>query len=223
MVVDDSVDSQWMSLSPPGTTVHKMWTSCVRRKMPRSDYPKSLVRRGARAYKSSCRRTMADRPKATSAAEGRAGKPVKPAGSDDPGGDESRRARHASDRDRRSRRDARGPLNLIHSAGLVAFCCPGPSLPGTDTANPLAVSPKGARRAAYRAGGAEIRGRVDATSPKRSSYVAHWVRAWASSSFVRPTKFHHIASFSSNGTPPSNSTRLVDSAASSSDSRPRPR
>src|SRR3954449_4568087 len=130
-----------MSLSPPGTTAHKMWTSCVRRKMPRSDYPKSLVRRGARAYKSCCRRTMADRPKETSAADGRAGKPVKPAGSDDPGGDESRRARHASDRDRRSRRDARGPLNLIHSAGLVAFCCPRPSLPGTDTANPPGIRP----------------------------------------------------------------------------------
>src|SRR4051812_42365917 len=86
-VVDDSVDRRWTTSAPTGTTVHKMWTSCVRRKMPRTDYPKALVYRVGRAYKSPCRRTMADQPKATSAAEGGAGKPVRPEGSDDPGGD----------------------------------------------------------------------------------------------------------------------------------------
>ena len=63
---------------------------------------------------------MADRPEETPATEGGAGQPARPEGSDDPGGDEFRRARHASDRELQSKLGALTSSEL-HCAWFQLF------------------------------------------------------------------------------------------------------
>lgn len=71
-----------------------------------------------------------------------------------------------------TRPDSTRPGYLIHSPAslhlLTSLSQPALSYPDSDTAN---------RPPNYSAGGAVMRANPESTSPKRSSYVAHWVRA----------------------------------------------
>jgi hypothetical protein len=68
-----------------------------------------------------------------------------------------------------------------------------------------------------------MRASPEVTGAKRSSRASQAARASVISSRVRATKFHHMRTGASNGSPPISRARVSARADSASSSRPSPR